>query len=301
MRHFAYSLSFGALICLIFLSCSDKKTETNDTSKTVVEHKAPAAVPSLVNNPIENKSPGDSTANHTDVKFKFKYDLSSPENTSILVSELMEISALSYNSAENVLYAVNDEKGTLYTLEAESGKIQKRLKFGKKGDYEGVEIANGTIYAVKSNGNLHEISGQNGDAEKIKTPLRTKNDVEGLGFDSDRNMLLLACKESPYIGSALGKSKSQKAVYGWSLKKRSMSEEAVLEIEDDQLISFFESLSISASKSKKKKLKKRLKSFSPSGIAYNPHDKMYYMISSVGKTSCSHRSHIGHSTHRISK
>lgn len=215
----------------------------------------------------------------------FKYDLAQPVQTSVLSSELIEISALTYDSDLDVLYAVNDEKGTLFTLNPSSGEIIDRMRFGKKGDYEGVEIGEaGLIYVVKSNGDISEIQKSSGETTKIKTALHSSNDVEGLGYNKQEQMLLIACKGYPSISKFDPKSKSEKAIYGWSTDTETLIEEPILKILDKDLVDYLESLNLDISKSKKKKYRKRVRNFSPSGIAYNESDGLYYMVSSVGKT-----------------
>jgi uncharacterized protein YjiK len=198
---------------------------------------------------------------------------------------LLEISALSFDSDENILYAVNDEKGILFSLDPNSGDIVEKMKFGKRGDYEGIEIgADGVIYVVKSNGNIVAIQKSNNEVTKIKTSLHSSNDVEGLGYNKTTNMLLLVCKGSPNLAKYAGKSKDVKSVFGWSIDSQSLIEKPILSIRDEDLISHFESKGNTLSKSSEKKLKKRLKNFAPSGIAYNQEEELYYLISTVGKT-----------------
>lgn len=103
------------------------------------------------------------------------------------------------------------------------------------------------------------------------------------GYDAEKNQLLLACKGSPNITIQKEKSKGKKNVFGWSIANQKLIEAPILTIMDDDMLEFLKTNFDGLSKSKMKKYKKRVKSFSPSGIAFNPTDGMYYLISSVGK------------------
>ena len=81
------------------------------------------------------------------------YDLSSPDTVLNLPADLAEISGLSYLD-ENHLAAVQDEKGKIFIIDIRDGTITREIKFGKKGDYAGIEIVQGSVYVVKSNGDI---------------------------------------------------------------------------------------------------------------------------------------------------
>lgn len=254
---------------------AETKQEIQSTTTELIEQDSEPELHSSANEKIERE----------EEQKKFKYDLSNPVKTSVLSRDLIEISALSFDVEDKILYAVNDERGVLFSLNPDSGEIIEKMKFGKKGDYEGVEIgSSGVIYAIKSNGNIVTIEKSNGASNKIKTALRVSNDVEGLGYNPNTNTLLLACKGSPNLSKLASKTKSSKSVFGWSITTQSLIEEPILTITDENLISHFLDQEKSISKSAKKKLRRRIKNFSPSGIAYNKDENLYFIISSVGKT-----------------
>jgi uncharacterized protein YjiK len=212
----------------------------------------------------------------------FRYDLSSP-NKCVLPSELIEISALTLDDDSDIMYGVNDEKAIIYGLE--NCKISSKNKFGKHGDYEGIEMVGKDIYILKSNGNLIQYDLLSEEVTRdIKTPLKTKNDPEGLGFDKNNNALLIACKGSPSIDKTSNQNKS-KAVYTYRLADDKFVESPLFVINDDDIETHFsdQDNSMISKKAVKKKLKRALK-FSPSAIAMNPKDDCYYLLSTVGKT-----------------
>ena len=167
----------------------------------------------------------------------------------------------------------------------EDGKIENEIDFGKNADYEGIEIVGDIIYVVKSNGNIYPYDlKKEKDGEVIKTPLRQENDIEGLGYDSKSNRLLLACKGSPNLEEH-EKLKKTKTVYAYDLNGEQFIEEPVLLIKDDELEEMVKAQYGNTGLSKKKleKLEKRAEDISPSAIAVHPGSGHYYVLSTVGK------------------
>ncbi len=130
------------------------------------------------------------------------YDLQAPALTiSLATKDLKEISALSPTSEPGIFLAVADERGDIFFVDTrKDGAITKRVSFRDKGDFEGVEMVGDRIFCLKSSGVIFEISNwQNGtpEVQEYPTMLQKDNDLEGLGYDAGRNVLLLACKENP--------------------------------------------------------------------------------------------------------
>lgn len=248
------------LILLINISCSNKK-DTSNTIPTQVEINS--AVPSLTQ-PI--------------------YNINNADKTLVLNSKLLEISGLSFDSKAKQLVAINDEKGILYYLDLNKGDIISETKFGKKGDYEGVEIIDNFIYTIKSNGDIYPFNRTTESTEsKIKTALKSVNDIEGLGYDPSINSLIIACKGKPSIDSNdTDKSKSTKAIYSYNINDGEFK--LYCEINDATLSNWLTNNLTETSKFKTNEYNKRAKDFSPSGIAIHPYSKDIYILSSVGKT-----------------
>ena len=99
-------------------------------------------------------------------------------------------------------------------------------------------------------------------------------------FDEKSGTLLLACKGQP-IAKVNGK-KNQKCVYLFDLDSKELNVEPYLTIMDDDLISFVEFSHSDKAKSKLKQGKRRVKDFSPSGIAIHPISGDYYLTSGRG-------------------
>jgi uncharacterized protein YjiK len=119
---------------------------------------------------------------------------------------LSEISGLAF-AGNNKVYTHDDEIGTVYKINLESGSVDKKFKVGEKKikkDFEGIAVADEYIYLVTSGGTLYKFREGDDDDEveykKIKTGLKQENNVEGLCYDSTTNSLLLACKDISVIG-----------------------------------------------------------------------------------------------------
>lgn len=206
----------------------------------------------------------------------FPYDLKNPDLNAKLDKDLTETSALSLSSNDELLLTLNDEEGKLFYIRKEDGMIEKKVDFGKKGDYEGVELVNGLVYIIESKGDIHEIGIEGKEKksdEQYKTFLKTEDDIEGLGYDAEQNQLLLACK------SCRKRYDDERVIFGFDLATKELKEEPVRRIHKDSLRQFMrQQTNINFM------IHKMLaKSFAPSAIAIHPITKDWYVLSSVGK------------------
>jgi len=165
------------------------------------------------------------------------YDLSEPDQSMTLSDELIEISGLSFNSDLNRLVV--------------------------DGDYEGIEMVGNDIVVSKNNGNLYFYDTNTDETLKVKTDLTDENDIEGLAYDQDNNLLLMACK-----GAKLKKKKSkhEKSIYAYNLKLEVLHEEPFLVMRDAVHLSYVEYHMGDVTQEEKEDLHKRVKSFAPSGF-----------------------------------
>ena len=196
------------------------------------------------------------------------YNLSAPDQKIILDDDLLEISGLTYIE-NNILAAVQDEKGTIYYVDINKNEIVSKFKFAKNKDYEGIEMAQNLYYIISSDGDLYSLNRneiENPQTVKFDTPLKAKNDVEGLAYDAHNQLLLIACKGDPT--TKLNKPKG-KAVYALSLKNNSF--ELIYTINTNSLTKF-----LNQNKSKDVK-------FSPSAIAVHPITRDIFILSYVDK------------------
>ncbi len=196
------------------------------------------------------------------------YDLSAPEQKIILPNDLREISGLTYLE-NDILAAVQDEKGIIYHIDISKNEIVSKFRFAKNNDYEGIEIAQNHYYIISSDGDLYSLNIdeiEDPNTVKLETPLSAKNDVEGLAYDAQNQQLLIACKGDPKTKNSnpLGK-----AVYAFSLKDKSLN--LIYTVSRDSLIKNLD-------QNKTKDVK-----FSPSAIAVHPITGDVFILSHVDK------------------
>ena len=191
------------------------------------------------------------------------YNLNEPDQTFILDNDLDEISGLSY--ANGKLYAVQDEKGVVFTLNPSTGKIMLEQKFKGKGDYEAIEVAGNYVFMLKSNGNLYM-----SPLDDISEESNKKFD---LGFDDDWNF------------EGMGYNPATKELLLCAKRKASSAEKEIFSVPVDDPSAIGQADYIVRQGELKKELGKNKKkwsqkvahdigtvnySFNPSGIAVNP-------------------------------
>jgi uncharacterized protein YjiK len=214
----------------------------------------------------------------------FPYDLEHPDYKFKLPGRLDEISGLGISEDGTMLVAVNDEQGKLFYLDKSTGKVVDEFKFGKPGDYEGVEVAAGKVYVVSSNGILHKISKPGEKKQKTKTfgtPLNNRNNVEGLAYDKAAKRLLIACKGKAGLNDSM---KGERAIYSFSLEEMKLEEKPLFTVSRKEIGKW---------RHRENSLAQRIigflddrladDAFGPSGIAIHPLTGEVYVLSSVGK------------------
>ena len=202
------------------------------------------------------------------------YDLAHPARRWDMPRKLVEISGITYYK-KNQLACIQDEDGDIFVFHLNKDEVVVKEQFGKKGDYEGVEIVRDTCYVLKSNGNIYYFSiGKEGigDVHKIKTGLSSDNDTEGLGYDPVENKLLIACKDKP--GTKKTKIKNSRTVYALDLSKKKFDEKPLFTVKAKTYNEWLE---------KKGLDKKKHKPFKPSAVAVHPATRQIFLIGSVGK------------------
>lgn len=201
------------------------------------------------------------------------YDLRTPKNRWKLSTELKEVSGIALFDDRTML-CIQDEKGTVYFYDLKDESIKRRAVFGKSSDYEDITLVENSIYILKSNGQLFTFDITQDKEPKIKiinTSLSAKNNTEGLIFDSWKNRLLIACKDSPYIGKY---EKKGRAIYSFDLTEGKLDEKPAILISNEKFNDALKTYGLDV---------KKHKTFQPSGIAIHPSTGRIVIICSVGK------------------
>lgn len=216
-------------------------------------------------------------------KSAFPYNLNEPTRSMSMPEVLKEISGLSMHN-DRYLLAVQDEAGTLFVIDQQTGSVKRDIPFGKPGDYEDVEIVGKDVYILKNTGTLTLI--QNVDTpqqitELFNTVLNKENDVEGLGYDAANHRLLLACKGKAGNAPSL---QNRKAIYGFDLKTRTLDSVPLITIGQPEIQKY---LKAHANEERLEKVFEFFADtnqfeFSPSAVAVHPHNGNLYLLSAVG-------------------
>ncbi|MBK8505498.1 MAG: SdiA-regulated domain-containing protein [Saprospiraceae bacterium] len=122
------------------------------------------------------------------------YRINQPDQTILVPEELKKISGLTF-SEDKFLLAIEDENGIIYYLNKKTGLIDKKVKFGKADDYEGITTVGRNIYIITSKGDIFNYDTL-GQTTKYETKLSAKYDIEGLYYVTSKQHLLIACKRS---------------------------------------------------------------------------------------------------------
>jgi len=211
----------------------------------------------------------------------YGYDFFSPDAEFKLDNDLVEISGLTVFD-EGHLAAIEDEHGRFYVIDFATGDVTGIHKFAGKDDYEGIEMAGTRLFALRSDGQIREISNYDTDdldIDKVKTPLGAKCDAEGLAFDADRQRLLIACKEHP--GKGL---KRQRAIYALDLGSMEVSEKPVYTISTGEIAVHAQSANAVDDTIRDLVYPfMDLDRFKPSALAVHPVTKDVFVLSSVLK------------------
>ena len=264
-------LSFMLLIAILISSCSARQDNAQKASEL-----SQAKSTDSIETPNDAQAEPVAYATAASEEVTIPYDLENASAEYKLSGKLTEISGLSLNEDESKLLAVNDEQGKIFFLDKNNGEILDDKKFAKSGDYEGIEQVGNKVYVVNSSGSVFRVKNwdkKEADTKKYKTDLKSNNDVEGLGYDSKSNSLLIACKNRAGLSS--GEYSGKRAVYAFDLEEKKLSKKPVLLIDQEEI----------KKKGKKERwwLDELMGVFSPSAIAIHPKTKDIYILSSVGK------------------
>ncbi len=215
---------------------------------------------------------------------KKKGEISSSDYEVIEVpKDLKEISGFTFIT-DSVIAAIEDEHGLIYYFDIPKKKIIKTFKFAEKGDYEDIVKVNKKLYVIESKGDIYEIANFNTKPSviKFKTPLKGKNDIEGISFDESTNSLLLSIKERNLDKS--DKKTSQKNIYAFSLSKKIFNTLPAYQIKFKEIEDFFKG-------DKLTEVSKRFlravgnenqnEIIKPTAITFKPGSKDLYVLSSI--------------------
>ncbi len=136
-----------------------------------------------------------------------RVDFLKPDTVYTLARSLSEISGLTVLH-DNSLGAVQDEKGLVYVLDPDTGSIIGKHRFASNGDFEALEVVDGRLYVLRSDGRLYtahlDSAATRGEEDwpstRSRKLLHEGCDLESLTYDLHSASLWTACKEDPGRG-----------------------------------------------------------------------------------------------------
>lgn len=208
------------------------------------------------------------------------YHFSQPDQTLILPDTLREISGLTFLT-QSTVGCVQDENGIVFIYDIVNNVIQKQFSFHLDGDYEGIARVEKTLYVLRSDGTLFEITDYDQADFKLDTfatGIPVSNN-EGLCYDKENNRLLIGCKSKPGKGAEF---KNVRVVYGFDLSSKKLSSAPVFEFDLRTIRKFAEENQVILPlKTKKNGTSETVIKFTTSAIAIHPLTKKLYLLSST--------------------
>lgn len=207
------------------------------------------------------------------------YDLSKPSFSLILPEELREISGLTAIDS-TTLACIQDENGILFIYDIQKNRITRQYSFNIDGDYEGITRVGNTMYVLRSDGALFEISNyqsSNSTLTSFTTGIPANNN-EGLCYDADNNRLLIASKGKIAKGAEY---KNKRVIYGFDLKTKKLIDKPIFEFDVQSLKEYATSNKIDIPTKTKKKglITEPIIKLMTSAIAIHPITKKLYLLS----------------------
>lgn len=206
------------------------------------------------------------------------YDLTSPDAVYTLPEPLIEISALAYIDPLT-LVCIQDEQGILYTYNPASDMLTTQVVFGGDGDYEGIARVEQTMYVLRSDGHLLEITGCSSGTSEVQiheTGIPAKNS-EGLCYDAAGNRLLIAAKSKSGKGSEF---RDKRMVYDFDLGTKSLREEPALTLDLQEITRLGREAGVQMPEHEKKDhTSTSIVKLKPSAIAVHPSTGHLYLLS----------------------
>ncbi len=209
-----------------------------------------------------------------------RYALDQPDLRLVLPPILTEVSDVVALSSTEIA-CVQDEKGIVFVYDIGQKKVTRQMRFGRKGDYEGLTVVDSRLFVLRSDGLLYEMSG-NWAYPTVKTHrlrIPTSNN-EGLCLDQQRDRLLIAPKSRLGKGSEF---KDARAIFAFDLRQMQLVPDPAFYVSVEAIREYARSRGRHVPKKAKKKghgAHSALR-FMPSSIAVHPLTGEVLILSSV--------------------
>ena len=212
---------------------------------------------------------------------KTGYNLNKPNLKTELPDTLREISGLT-NIDSNTFACVQDENGILFFYNFFKNKIIHQYHFNMDGDYEGITHVGNSIFILRSDGTLFEISDYQSPNFKLHN-YATKipaNDNEGLCYDANNHRLLIASKGKINKGANF---KDKRVIYSFDLQTKTLSKNPIYEFDVQKIKQFAidNKIKIPTKSKKNGQVSEPLIKMMTSAIAVHPINNKLYVLSAA--------------------
>jgi hypothetical protein len=209
------------------------------------------------------------------------YDLSHPDKIYELSYSLHEISGITTMDASSIA-CIQDENGIIFFYDLVKEKINGLSYFYQNGDYEGIARAGKTIYVLRSDGSLFEVTGYESETAKTEyysTGIPSDN-IEGLCYDQNEDRLLIGPKGK--VGDK-SENKNIRFIYAFDLKSKKLIKNPVFVFDLKAIKKFARDNKIKVPMKHDKKNDKKEPDieFRISEIGINPVTKKLYVLSGM--------------------
>lgn len=122
------------------------------------------------------------------------YDLNKPLLVTLPL-ELDEISGLSFYDKDSTIFAISDDRGSIFKIKPNVGIT--KWKFSHGADYEDITRIDSTFYVLQSNGDVIRVnySGSTPQIRRFSFPDGKGYEFETLYYDSATKKIVLICKD----------------------------------------------------------------------------------------------------------
>lgn len=209
------------------------------------------------------------------------YVFASPDAHFNLPKKLDEISGLAL-LGDGLLGAVQDEDGMLFVIDSRTGEVVEEHQFGKKGDYEAVDYAEGRLFILRSDGHVMRFDGGWSSLDEATTfdlDIPKRCDAEGLRYDAPERRLLVSCKDEPGPGLEV-----EKAIYAFDSDGQKLQDEPVFIVDSRRLNASLPDHPVNKAVRSVLSDKVDLSGFRPSELAIHPVTDELFILSSVRET-----------------
>jgi hypothetical protein len=181
-----------------------------------------------------------------------------------LGTEMDEISGVYFYPKDASVFAICDDKGSLYKVHVKYKSKAEKWKFSKGNDYEDLVLADSIFYVLASDGSISAFNynAKLPDVHTYEVDLDGENEFETLYKDEATKKLILICKDCDID------TKGTLTSYSFDPYTRTFSDTPFFTIDATEITS---------------KLPKQKGKFKPSAAAINPVTHQLYIISSVNK------------------